>query len=329
MSTLGAKTLGALGQQLGKEAAKHILAKAGIKDSLEAMSEKLTDIQDSINRLTAQVGSGLLDIRKDLLEKTVIKITHPFNSVNLVIEQSLATTDKNDMTNCHARLTELLKDCRKDVSEALFTLDQKLSSTERGNITRAAIDQAWTDSTDFVSFLLKMKAFIEPLWLAEAQALLLMQMATQDPNVIYPEGQSIINKYDGDKGKLSVQEAVFEGMVGSSTIRLYDALVASPDGRIPITFQTFSNVTPTTKQWEMKMFGISLPPMPQACLSGPTSVQWELVCQDSLRQPNPNKSYLFGIGFKSEDGNLVYLSSGGAMKDIHEGMNPLRNFAIL
>ena len=139
-----------------------------------------------------------------------------------------------------------------------------------------------------------MQAFVKHIWLAEAKAIFLLQMAVkiQIPN--FEQGPGIIKTYTGpgEDCRLRIQEKYFEFLVGTQTINLYEAVMKHPTGATPIEFHPGNEgyVWP----WKEK---------PQVKLGQRqrTNHTYYLVPKQSLVEPQPNQTYIFTIVSRLSD----------------------------
>lgn len=255
MASLMMSALTIIGPKLGSAAASWVFKQGvdavfgketdQIRDDIRNVSAKVDKVQQSVDGIARQLPQHLMTLRKDNLDSYVGKINTKHLQVNLVLLECAdsaglsAAKREAKLKDIRLRLLELLTQIKNELPECLGAIHRFLTETGDKSILQLARDKSHDASLDFISYYLKMQAFISPLWLAEMKGLYLLQIAADAPGVYFMDGPGLISTFVGPGGHIAAQQAHFNNVVGPYVITLYNHVMKyAPYGYIPIRFRT-------------------------------------------------------------------------------------------
>ncbi|KAF5230214.1 hypothetical protein FANTH_13944 [Fusarium anthophilum] len=215
------------------------------KDIANVLTE-VHQIQTSVEDLSTQLSSSLLQLRQDSLTVYITDIETYYTTVSDILQEAFELPSKKLPEAEHIKQGNALQnrlDSRLQASADTIPgyLDQMNAFLNQKGPTaffKQAAQQALDDSEDFLGYYTKTKVMALNYWIAYAKGISLLQMAQQAANVHFEEGSYTINRHNTN---LELQQQNFEDTVGHSAIALAEGIIANPEAEHPFIWRSTSN----------------------------------------------------------------------------------------
>ncbi|KAF9870935.1 hypothetical protein CkaCkLH20_11607 [Colletotrichum karsti] len=287
--------------------------RARLQDSIKDNIEQISQIESSIQTLSSQLSSQLLNLRSPRLTEYLNKVSARYEVVCFELESCLleqTTRLRVEWTKApsysQTRLEAALHSCVcvhvGGIQDCLRDVHSILLSQDKGSLLKVAREVALEESTDFLSFYCKMKVFTMHYWIAQAKGLLMLKMARNWPRVHFAEADDTIECLQSN---FVLQEQIFDEVVGSEVISLVKGVMRNPNGLAMVDLHTEDNSRLTPRfDWELEVHVLKL--------SSEEDEQhpWPLRSISAIDKPVPSGSYAFElISLSPKDSGSLLVSA--------------------
>ncbi|KAF5598161.1 hypothetical protein FPANT_3925 [Fusarium pseudoanthophilum] len=207
-----------------------------IRRDISGAVTEMKELKQTVDTLSRELPQALLQLRSDNLRESLTKIETMYDTITDLMETAItlpedisdAERDKKLMA-IQTRLEDRLRMCSNDIPGILDRINDFLAEGGPRSFLRQAVQKAFDNSDNFVSYYEKSKTSMLSYWVVVAKGIALLQMAYDAPNVEFSEGMLTLRR---QKDKLNSQERTFKLVVGENTVRLAEWALLRPSSTL-------------------------------------------------------------------------------------------------
>ncbi|RBA12512.1 hypothetical protein FPRO05_03962 [Fusarium proliferatum] len=203
-----------------------------IRRDISAAVTEMRELKRTVDNLSREGPEALLQLRSDNLRESLTKIETMYDTITDLMEtavtlpEDISDAERDKKLNAiQTRLEDRLRVCSNEIPGILDRINDFLAEDGLRSFLRQAVQKAFDNSDDFVSYHEKSKTLMLSYWVVVVKGISLLQMAYDAPNVDFFEGALTIQR---QKEKLNRQEQTFRAVVGENTVRLVEWTLLRP-----------------------------------------------------------------------------------------------------
>ncbi|KAF5646560.1 allantoate and ureidosuccinate permease [Fusarium sp. NRRL 25303] len=203
-----------------------------IRRDISAAVTEMRELKRTVDNLSRELPEALLQLRSDNLRESLTKIETMYDTITDLMEtavtlpEDISDAERDKRLNAfQTRLEDRLRVCSDEIPGILDRINDFLVEDGPRSFLRQAVQKAFDNSDDFVSYHEKSKTSMLSCWVVVVKGISLLQMAYDAPNVEFFEGALTIQR---QKEKLNRQEQTFRAVVGENTVRLIEWTLLRP-----------------------------------------------------------------------------------------------------